>query len=195
MKWKMEETSTKVNSMFIYPIKSCKGISVSQAPLTPFGTYSSFKISSWSCLYVVLTHLQPKCFICFMYEWWYIKMIPFVLDGLEHELWISDDLLGMFEYAGFRWDRNWMIVNEKGRAYSQRNEPKLALIHVEMPIEAFLEDWEPTQTSYMGKVPLIKYLICFCYLYYLHPWSSWVSWTRVNYNLHFWIHFYTVTFI
>lgn len=58
----------------------------------------------------------------------------------------------MFGHAGFRWDRNWLIVNYKGRAYTQRVEPKLALIEVELPKDAFLEDWEPTDNSYMGKL-------------------------------------------
>ncbi|KAF5729237.1 mitochondrial amidoxime reducing component 2-like [Tripterygium wilfordii] len=79
-------SAAKVSSIFIYPIKSCRGISVSQAPLTP---------------------------------------------------------------TGFRWDRNWLVVNYKGRAYTQRNEPKLALVEVELPNEAFVERWEPGKSSYM----------------------------------------------
>ncbi|KAK7329375.1 hypothetical protein VNO77_23537 [Canavalia gladiata] len=78
--------SAKVSAIFVYPIKSCRGISVSHAPLAPYG---------------------------------------------------------------FRWDRQWMVVNSQGRAYTQRIEPKFALVEVELPPEAFLEDWEPTQDSYM----------------------------------------------
>lgn len=85
-----EELSSKptatVSSIFIYPIKSCRGISVPQAPITP---------------------------------------------------------------TGFRWDRQWIVVNNKGRAYTQRVEPKLALVEVQLPNEAFSEDWEPTKSSYM----------------------------------------------
>ncbi|KAL5773735.1 hypothetical protein ACOSQ2_013659 [Xanthoceras sorbifolium] len=81
------EASAKVGSIFIYPIKSCRGVSVSQAPVTP---------------------------------------------------------------TGFRWDRQWIVVNYKGRAYTQRNEPKLALVQVELPNEAFTEGWEPTRSSYMA---------------------------------------------
>ncbi|KAL5775816.1 hypothetical protein ACOSP7_013373 [Xanthoceras sorbifolium] len=81
------EASAKVGSIFVYPIKSCKGISVAQAPLTP---------------------------------------------------------------TGFRWDRQWIVVNHKGRAYTQRNESKLALVQVELPNEAFSEGWEPTMSSYMA---------------------------------------------
>lgn len=51
---------------------------------------------------------------------------------------------------GFRWDRQWLVVNSKGRAYTQRVEPKLALVVVELPIEAFSEDWEPNANSYLG---------------------------------------------
>ncbi|XP_020224298.1 mitochondrial amidoxime reducing component 2-like [Cajanus cajan] len=80
--------SAKVSAIFVYPIKSCRGISLSHAPLTP---------------------------------------------------------------AGFRWDRQWMVVNPEGqgRMYTQRVEPRLALVEVELPSQAFLEDWEPTQDSYM----------------------------------------------
>ncbi|KAJ1393124.1 Pyruvate kinase-like, insert domain superfamily [Sesbania bispinosa] len=76
----------KVSGLFIYPVKSCRGISLSRAPLTP---------------------------------------------------------------AGLRWDREWMVVNSKGRACTQRVEPKLALVEVEFPSEAFLEGWEPTSDSFM----------------------------------------------
>ncbi|KAM7271825.1 hypothetical protein ACFE04_031039 [Oxalis oulophora] len=76
----------KVCSIFIYPVKSCRGISVSQAILTP---------------------------------------------------------------TGFRWDRNWLVINSRGGAYTQRNEPKLALIEVQLPNEAFSDGWEPTKNSYM----------------------------------------------
>ncbi|KAI4332082.1 hypothetical protein L6164_017020 [Bauhinia variegata] len=80
------ETIPRVSSIFVYPIKSCRGISVSQAPLTP---------------------------------------------------------------TGFRWDREWLVVNDKGRAYTQRVEPKLALVQVELQSETFAEGWEPTKDSYM----------------------------------------------
>lgn len=78
--------AAEVSSIFIYPIKSCRGISVPQAPITP---------------------------------------------------------------TGFRWDRQWVVVNSKGRACTQRVEPKLALVGVELPNEAFSEGWEPTKSSYM----------------------------------------------
>lgn len=37
-----------------------------------------------------------------------------------------------------------MVVNSKGRAYTQRVEPKLALVETEIPKEAFDEAWEPS---------------------------------------------------
>ncbi|XP_015874972.3 uncharacterized protein LOC107411815 [Ziziphus jujuba] len=86
----MEKVSSgakaQVSSILVYPVKSCRGISVSQAPLTP---------------------------------------------------------------TGLRWDRQWLIINYKGRAYTQRVEPKLALVEVELPNDAFLEGWEPTESSYL----------------------------------------------
>ena len=57
----------------------------------------------------------------------------------------------MLDITGCRWDRQWLVVNNKGRAYTQRVEPKLALVEVELPNEAFSEGWEPTNSSYMGK--------------------------------------------
>ncbi|TVU10489.1 hypothetical protein EJB05_44024 [Eragrostis curvula] len=80
------EPAATVKSIFVYPIKSCRGISVPQAPITD---------------------------------------------------------------TGFRWDRQWMLVNSKGRALTQRVEPRLALVQVEMPPEAFAEDWEPTPEDHM----------------------------------------------
>lgn len=53
--------------------------------------------------------------------------------------------------TGFRWDRQWLVVNYKGRAYTQRVEPKLSLVQVELPDEAFIEGWEPSKSSYLGK--------------------------------------------
>ncbi|XP_010519022.1 PREDICTED: mitochondrial amidoxime-reducing component 1 [Tarenaya hassleriana] len=80
------ELAARVSSLFVYPIKSCRGISLSQAPLTP---------------------------------------------------------------TGFRWDRNWLIVNSKGRGLTQRVEPKLALIEIEFPEEAFAENWVPKKSLNM----------------------------------------------
>ncbi|KAM7524747.1 hypothetical protein LguiA_014649 [Lonicera macranthoides] len=83
----IDTTEAKVKSIFIYPVKSCLGISLSQAPLTP---------------------------------------------------------------TGFRWDREWVVVNSNGKAFSQKFEPKLALIEVELPNEAFCEGgWEPSNDSFL----------------------------------------------
>ncbi|KAL3833056.1 hypothetical protein ACJIZ3_007792 [Penstemon smallii] len=97
-----EKATTKVKSIFIYPVKSCRGISVSQAQLTS---------------------------------------------------------------NGLRWDRLWLVVNSKGRMYTQRVAPKLALIQVELPVEAFSPGWEPNKTSFLVirapginelKIPLVE---------------------------------------
>ncbi|KAL7134779.1 hypothetical protein ABFS83_11G048700 [Erythranthe nasuta] len=95
-------SAATVKSIFVYPIKSCGGISLPQAPISP---------------------------------------------------------------TGFRYDREWVVVNSKGRAYTQRTEPKLALVAVELPIEAFSLDWEPNHLSCLVitapsmdalKIPLAK---------------------------------------
>ncbi|KAL8262269.1 hypothetical protein R6Q59_026318 [Mikania micrantha] len=78
--------SPTVKSIFIYPIKSCKGISVSKAPLSP---------------------------------------------------------------TGFVWDRHWVVINSKGRGCTQRVEPRLALVQVELPMEAFSLGWEPNKASHL----------------------------------------------
>lgn len=44
-----------------------------------------------------------------------------------------------------------MVVNARGRMYTQRVEPKLALIQVELPIEAFTQGWEPDRASFLGE--------------------------------------------
>ncbi|KAI7748211.1 hypothetical protein M8C21_002920 [Ambrosia artemisiifolia] len=82
----VEGGATTVKSIFIYPIKSCKGISVSKAPLSS---------------------------------------------------------------TGFVWDRQWVVINSKGRGYTQRVEPKLALVRVELPLEAFSLGWKPNNSSYL----------------------------------------------
>eukprot|EP00252_Welwitschia_mirabilis_P022552 TRINITY_DN612_c0_g1_i6.p1 TRINITY_DN612_c0_g1~~TRINITY_DN612_c0_g1_i6.p1 ORF type:complete len:561 (-),score=86.23 TRINITY_DN612_c0_g1_i6:842-2524(-) len=61
--------------------------------------------------------------------------------------------------TGFKWDRQWVIVNSKNRAYTQRMEPKLALIEVSLPTGAFMENWKPNADSFLsvkapGKSPL-----------------------------------------
>ncbi|KAG9438979.1 hypothetical protein H6P81_019144 [Aristolochia fimbriata] len=80
------EPAAKITSIFIYPIKSCRGISVPQACITS---------------------------------------------------------------TGFQWDRQWLVINSKGRAYTQRVEPKLALVNVDLPMEALTEGWVPTNDSYL----------------------------------------------
>ncbi|XP_031129529.1 mitochondrial amidoxime reducing component 2-like [Ipomoea triloba] len=96
------EEAAKVESMWIYPVKSCRGISVSEAPICS---------------------------------------------------------------TGFLWDRLWMVVNSGGRACTQRVEPSLALVEVELPRDAFCEGWEPKNGSFLEirapgmdalKVPLIE---------------------------------------
>ncbi|KAI3666857.1 hypothetical protein L6452_41895 [Arctium lappa] len=75
-----------VKSIFLYPIKSCRGISVSEAPISS---------------------------------------------------------------TGFRWDRQWMVVNSQGRACTQRVDPKLALVEVELPNDAISLAWKPNKSSYL----------------------------------------------
>ncbi|XP_022680379.1 mitochondrial amidoxime reducing component 2 [Setaria italica] len=81
------EPAATVRSITVYPVKSCRGVSVPQAAITA---------------------------------------------------------------TGFRWDRQWMVVNTKGRAVTQRVEPSLALVEADMPPEAFAaEDWQPASHSHM----------------------------------------------
>ena len=51
--------------------------------------------------------------------------------------------------TGFRWDRQWLVVNSKGRSCTQRVEPKIALVEVSLPMEAFTEEWEPAADSFL----------------------------------------------
>lgn len=54
-----------------------------------------------------------------------------------------------------------MVVNSKGRAFTQRVEPKLALVGVELPNESFSVDWEPNEHSFLGFIAISFY---FCLL-------------------------------
>ncbi|XP_042061623.1 mitochondrial amidoxime-reducing component 1-like isoform X1 [Salvia splendens] len=92
----------EVKSLYVYPIKSCGGISVAEAPICS---------------------------------------------------------------TGFRWDRQWVVVNSKGKAYTQRVEPKLALVQTQLPHEAFSLNYQPNSHSFLEikapgmqvlKVPLVK---------------------------------------
>ncbi|MFS7920039.1 hypothetical protein Hanom_Chr03g00219611 [Helianthus anomalus] len=53
--------------------------------------------------------------------------------------------------TGFRWDRQWIVVNSKGRACTQRVDPKLALVEVELLQDAFDVGWKPNNGSHIGK--------------------------------------------
>lgn len=52
--------AVKVSRLFIYPIKSCRGISVSYAPLTPAGNLSLFVLFYRKMLIVSLVFLLGK---------------------------------------------------------------------------------------------------------------------------------------
>ncbi|CAH9117017.1 unnamed protein product [Cuscuta epithymum] len=106
--WKEEveeeegEEAAKVESIFIYPIKSCRSISPPEASITS---------------------------------------------------------------TGFRWDRQWLVVNSSGRGATQRVDPKLALVQVELPPEAFSHGWKARKDSFLEvrapgmnvlKVPLLE---------------------------------------
>ncbi|KAG0582091.1 hypothetical protein KC19_3G033400 [Ceratodon purpureus] len=67
-----------VKALFIYPVKSCRGIAVPHAAITP---------------------------------------------------------------TGFKWDRQWMIVNQNGKLLTQRAVKKLALVEVTLPDEALDCRW------------------------------------------------------
>jgi len=112
-------SAAKVSSLFIYPIKSCRGISVSHAPLTPTGN-SSFS----------------PCFWLNQYTHNFTNIIHIILCCV----------------TGLRWDRQWVVVNSKGRACTQRVDPKLALVEVQLPPDALVEDYQPTNNSYMGNL-------------------------------------------
>lgn len=44
-------------------------------------------------------------------------------------------------FTGFKWDRQWMIVNANGKLLTQRAVKKLALIEVTLPDEALDCRW------------------------------------------------------
>jgi hypothetical protein len=62
-----------------------------------------------------------------------------------------------------------VVVNAKGRACTQRVEPKMALVEVELPPEAFDEDWQPTPDSCLGTALLLFFLFL-CLLFAFNSW-------------------------
>ncbi|KVI03264.1 Molybdenum cofactor sulfurase, C-terminal [Cynara cardunculus var. scolymus] len=86
------EAAAKVKSIFLYPIKSCRGISVSESPISA---------------------------------------------------------------TGFRWDRQWMVVNSRGRACTQRVDPKLALVETRIWGEEKVQSrvWEITYFLTLIRAP------------------------------------------
>ncbi|KAJ0570234.1 hypothetical protein HanHA300_Chr05g0175731 [Helianthus annuus] len=50
---------------------------------------------------------------------------------------------------GFRWDSQWVVVSSKGRPCTQRVDPKLALVEVELPQDAFAVGWKPKKGSHL----------------------------------------------
>lgn len=66
-----------------------------------------------------------------------------------------------------------MVVNSKGRARTQRVDPKLALVEVQLPPEAFLQHWEPTIDSFMGILHYITlYHILYLYILFINTYVS-----------------------
>lgn len=61
-----------------------------------------------------------------------------------------------------------MVVNSKGRACTQRVDPKLALVEVQLPPDALAEDFQPTNNSYMGNL----FTTCddFLVIYFKYRW-------------------------
>lgn len=87
-----------VSSLWVYPVKGCRGCQVSSAKVETTGE-------------LIL------CIVC-------------VYQSLSLE-WCSD-------YAGFPYDRYWMIVTEaEGRFVTQRQDPRLAIIETHLPEAAF----------------------------------------------------------
>lgn len=86
------EPEVHVKALYIYPVKSCRGIEVPEAYITP---------------------------------------------------------------SGFKWDRQWMVVNAQGRFQTQRQIPKMALIEITMPPEALDCTWGslPSDAALCIKAP------------------------------------------
>ncbi|GFP92957.1 putative late blight resistance protein homolog r1a-6 [Phtheirospermum japonicum] len=60
-------------------------------------------------------------------------------------------ILPSYDEVRLRWDRLWMVVNaQSGRMFTQRVAPKLALVQVDLPLDAFSPSWKPNKTSFLG---------------------------------------------
>ena len=62
----IEEPTAKVSSIFVYPIKSCRGISVSQAPISVTGNFSG-SVSGLIFKTLLLTHPTSLTFLPFKF--------------------------------------------------------------------------------------------------------------------------------
>eukprot|EP00850_Spirogloea_muscicola_P015328 SM000116S24249 [mRNA] locus=s116:408819:411005:+ [translate_table: standard] len=49
--------------------------------------------------------------------------------------------------SGFAWDRQWMVVNERGRMRTQRTDPALALVRPALPQLALDDAWAPLDAT------------------------------------------------
>ncbi|KFM26471.1 MOSC domain-containing protein 2, mitochondrial [Auxenochlorella protothecoides] len=55
---------------------------------------------------------------------------------------------GVITPTGFRYDRNWVVINEKGRFVTQRQKPEMALVSVSLQPQALLEDASAEEGQY-----------------------------------------------
>lgn len=75
------EAAAKVKSIFVYPIKSCRGISVSQqAPLTPTGMLYAY-IQSNYYIFFMLIYLFISCM--------FVALTQMIFFSLLIDLWIK----------------------------------------------------------------------------------------------------------
>lgn len=82
---------------------------------------------------------------CVFSFYWKLVVFDYVIELIKFESNLVLILLG------FIWDRQWVVVNSKGRACTQRVDPKLCLVEVELPEGAVSVGWIPNKTSYLGK--------------------------------------------
>jgi hypothetical protein len=114
-------------------------------------------------------------FSCSTHSFWYVPYLFSFLFFLSLCYFFGLNLIEtcLIQYIyliGLRWDRQWVVVNSKGRACTQRVEPKLALVEVELPPEAFDEHWEPTTDSFMGILHFSYYIYhaFYLFIYFIH---------------------------
>jgi hypothetical protein len=131
-----------VAEVIVYPVKACRGISVSSAAISATGNNNNYRCFHSpkkqfvfsTILQTVLDHSRPPS-----------TASNCLLLLLENDFALAFVVGGVFFWgSGFLYDREWMVVNaDNGRLIAMARAPKLALVQPSLPAAAFKGDLLP----------------------------------------------------